>query len=550
MYVIVTHDQDTQSGYGELHDYYLFSSEDMINWQDHGIVFDSRTDTSWANLAYAPDFIYRNGKYYLFFPDGGSSIGVAVSDSPEGPYVDPLGRPLVDSSTPNANVQWLFDPGVFIDDDGQAYLYFGGGGPGNARVILLNNDMISTSGAAITIDVPNFFEALYMHKRNGVYYLTYSTNPEAGLTIDYMTSNSPTSGFVHRGTVLANPWENNGNNNHQSIVEFNDRWYIFYHNRAVSNRLGASVYQRSINVDRLYYNSDGTIQQVDAGPVGVSKLKNVNPFQITEAELIDNESGIETEHASEGSLDVMMDYGDWIKISNVDFGSGAEGFSARVAATVSTSIDIILDNLDNQPLSSLAVSGTGGLQSWQTRSTSIISLSGLHNLFLRANGRVNVNWYQFSETSGGGSSILEVELESLSDQSDFFPFVVQSDSTASGGQYIVWPNDGTEQILSEPSDGTAGRVQITFALSDHANVQFQIQVNMANWSDDSFYYKMDSGSWSTQNNSPTSGWESLVPTTFNDLPAGNHTLTIQRREDGAKLDRVILTASSGEIGSL
>ena len=105
---------------------------------------------TWANRAYAPDMIYRNGNYYLYFPDGANAIGVAVSSSPTGPFTDPLGRALVSRSTPNANVQWLFDPGVFIDDDGQAYLYFGGGGPGNARVIRLNSDMISTSGSAIT----------------------------------------------------------------------------------------------------------------------------------------------------------------------------------------------------------------------------------------------------------------------------------------------------------------------------------------------------------------------------------------------------------------
>ena len=101
VYVMVTHDQDTQSDYGQLVDYYLFSSDDMIIWQDHGIVFNARTDTSWASLAYAPDWIYRNGKYYLYFPNGAGSIGVAVSDQPDGPYTDPLGRSLINQSMPN-----------------------------------------------------------------------------------------------------------------------------------------------------------------------------------------------------------------------------------------------------------------------------------------------------------------------------------------------------------------------------------------------------------------------------------------------------------------
>jgi hypothetical protein len=332
----------------------------------------------------------------LYFPDGASSIGVAVSDNPAGPYVDPLGHSLVDHSTPNANVQWLFDPGVFIDDDEQAYLCFGGGAPGNARIIKLNKDMISTSGAAITVDAPNFFEAMYLHKRGDTYYVTYSTNPAGGMTIDYMTSKSPTSGYVHRGTVLANPWQNNGNNNHASIIDYKDQWYIFYHNRAVANKRGASIYQRSINVDLLYYNDDGTIKEVNADSKGVPKLGNVDPFQRIEAEIIDNESGIETETASEGTLNLTMNNGSWVKISNVDFNVVAEEFSASVAATGSTSIDIVLDDIDSQPVGTLTVASTGGLQDWQTQSTAIEPVTGLHDLFVRANGRVNLDWYQFT----------------------------------------------------------------------------------------------------------------------------------------------------------
>ena len=553
VYVITTHDQDTQSDYSELHDYYMFSSDDMINWQDHGVVFDARTDSSWANLAYAPDMIERNGKYYLYFPNGANSIGVAVSDSPTGPFTDPLGGPLVDRNTPNGNVDWVFDPGVFIDDDGQAYLYFGGGGPGNARVIRLNDDMISTSGSAITLDVPNFFEALYMHKRNGTYYLTYSTDTAGGLAIDYMTSNSPTSGFVHRGTVLPNPWENNNNNNHQSILEFNDQWYIFYHNRAVANARGASTYQRSINVDRLFYNGDGTIQQVNAGSAGVPKLKNIDPFVRNEAETIDSEQGIETEGPATGVRNLaFIQNGDWVKISNVDFGSGATGFEASVASdTAGGAIEIIIDDVNNAPVGSLNVGNTGGWQSWQTLSTQINTVTGLHDLYLRFTGSaeylLNLDWYRFTGNAGGGST-LEVELESLSGQSSFAPFNVAFDSAASGGQYISWPNNGT-QLLSAPADGEAGQVVIPFTLSQPADVQFHIRANLANADDDSFYYKLDSGTWTTQNNTATSGWETLMTTSFDNLSSGEHTLRILRREDGAELDQVTLVASAGVISS-
>ncbi|WP_084645580.1 endo-1,4-beta-xylanase [Marinimicrobium agarilyticum] len=407
VYVMVTHDQDDQSDYSQLVDYYLFSSDDMVNWQDHGIVWNSQTDSPWASLAYAPDFIERNGRYYLYYPDGANAIGVAVADNPEGPYTDPLGEPLVDRSTPGANVDWVFDPGVFIDDNGQAYLYFGGGGPGNARVIRLNNDMISTDGVATSIDAPNFFEALYMNKRNGTYYLTYSTDTAGGLSIDYMTSNNPTSGFTHRGTILPNPWENNNNNNHQSMVQFDGQWYMFYHNRAVANERGASTYQRSINVDRLYFNGDGSIQPVNAGPAGVPQLEYVDAFAINQAETFDTENGIETEPASEGTQNIQMGPGDWVRITGVDFGSGANGMDARVAANIDSSLEIVLDDVNSQPLATLQVSNTGGWQTWQTQSVSFSEVTGVHDVYLRSTAGHNLNWFQFTGGSGNDSSSSE-----------------------------------------------------------------------------------------------------------------------------------------------
>jgi len=143
---------------------------------------------------------------------------------------------------------------------------------------------------------------------------------------------------------------------------------------------------------------------------------------------------------------------------------------------------------------------------------------------------------------------LDVELESLNGQGSFSPFIVRSDSAASGGQYVSWPNNAN-QVLTSPSDNATGQVAIPFALSESANVSFSIRANMVNADDDSFYYKLDSGAWNTHNNSVTSGWSTLTPTTFNNLSAGNHTLFLLRREDGAGLDKVTLTASAGDITS-
>lgn len=399
MYVITTHDMDGQVGYSSLVNYHLFSSSDLVNWQDHGVVFDVRKDTKWASLAFAPDFIEHNGKYYLYFPDGADSIGVAVADRPEGPYVDALGKPLVDRDTPGAKeVVWIFDPGVFIDDDGSAYLYFGGAGPGNLRVIRLGDDLISTEGKAEVIDAPHYFEAPYLNKRNGIYYLSYSTNGDNGgsITIDYLTSKHPMKGFKHQGTMLKNPWDNRGNNNHQSLVKWKGQWYVFYHNRGVAAERGAGTFERSINVDLMAFDGDKIALAKDTRE-GVPAIQDFNPYTTVQAETMDREYGIETQTTADGKVYVEYDAGDWVKVSNVDFGKGAKQFNAQVAAKDATAIDLYLDRVADTPVATVPVPSTGGLQKWQTVSFELENVEGKHNLFVRAKGRLNLDSYQFQK---------------------------------------------------------------------------------------------------------------------------------------------------------
>ncbi|HET9954863.1 MAG TPA: family 43 glycosylhydrolase, partial [Polyangiaceae bacterium] len=166
VYVYTSHDVDGQTGF-DMVDYHAFSSDDLVNWQDHGVIIQA-SELPWATNLYAPGACAKNGKYYLYIPNSGSGIGVAVADKPGGPFVDPLKKALITKSFPNANVPWLFDPACFVDDDGQAYLYFGGGDDGgqNARVVRLNDDMISIKDSSATkIPTTAFFEASFMHKR-------------------------------------------------------------------------------------------------------------------------------------------------------------------------------------------------------------------------------------------------------------------------------------------------------------------------------------------------------------------------------------------------
>ena len=408
VYLYCSNDDDNPVGGGySMQSIVCVSSSDMKNWTDHGEVFRVPANASWASKSWAPAVISRNGKFYLYFGNNASGVGVASSTSPTGGFTDAKGGYLVNSSTPGASgtSQWLFDPAVFIDDDGQAYLYFGGNGASNARVIKLNSDMISVSGSAASITAPNFLEASWMHKRNGVYYFSYSTTGSTGQRIDYMTSSSPTSGFTHRGTAAGQP-PSNSNNNHHSIFLFNGNWYHAYHNRSVATQAGiATTYRRNLGIERLDYNSDGTIQQVAYTTDGVPQLSNVSPYANVEAEMTNAQSGIETESCSEGGRDVSyIQNGDWIKIKGVNFGSASPTtFSARVAsATSGGNIEVRWGSATGGTLiATCPVTSTGGWQTWTTKTVTVsTSVTGVHDVYLRFTGGsgflMNINWWKFN----------------------------------------------------------------------------------------------------------------------------------------------------------
>ncbi len=401
VYVLTTHDPDGSTNYNELQDYFLWSSDDMVNWQDHGIVFGTKTHTTWAFGAYAPDMFERRGKFYLIFPNVTSGLGILESDKPEGPYKDIKGSAVITAqNTQNASVEWLFDPGVLVDDDDSVYVSFGGGGPGNARIVKLTDDLKGPDGAAVTVDAPNFFEASYLHKRDGVYYFSYSKDYSGGApTIEYMTSSNPMSGYTHRGTVIPQPWDNYNGNNHHSFIDYKGKSYAFYHNQTVwANGPGngtGSIYQRSMNVDLLTYSGD-RMNQVTPTREGAPQIQNFDPFRKIEAEIIDRQSGIETERNGDGSMHVQMDNNDWYRVSKVDFGSGASILQANVAAGSNTSLEVRVGSENGTLVGTIQIPSTGGLSSFTSVSANLSGLSGVKDLYFRAKGRLNFNWYEFT----------------------------------------------------------------------------------------------------------------------------------------------------------
>ena len=239
-----------------MNEWKVYSSCDMKNWTDHGSPLRYST-FSWAKKdAWASDIVKRNGKYYFFATvehasNPGKAIGVAVSDSPTGPFVDAIGKALITNDmTRQTSISWDdIDPGVFLDKDGQAYIYWGNTVLKYAK---LKKNMTELDGPIMNIKPDNFTEAPYVHKHGKTYYLSFSRNwPEETV---YMTSDSPLGPWTHRGLIME---KNEGVKTiHHAIVDFNGKSYIFYHNSKLPT---GGEFRRSVAVEEFQYNSDGSI---------------------------------------------------------------------------------------------------------------------------------------------------------------------------------------------------------------------------------------------------------------------------------------------------
>jgi len=253
-----------QRGY-KMKDWLVFSSTDMKNWTEYPVPMKI-TDFSWAKSgdAYAAHVEKRNGKYYWYISTNWSGIGVAVSDRPEGPYKDALGKPLLTNDDCFASTHsWAcIDPAIFTDDDGTPWIFWGNGQCYYAK---LKDNMIEIDGEVKMIDFPGFqfTEAPWIHKYQGKYYLTYATEfPEK---MAYAVADHIEGPYEYKG--LLSEIAGNSNTIHQAIVEFKGQWYFVYHNGAINTDGGS--YSRSVCIDKLYHNPDGTIKRITMSTEGI-----------------------------------------------------------------------------------------------------------------------------------------------------------------------------------------------------------------------------------------------------------------------------------------
>jgi hypothetical protein len=405
VYLCTSHDEDqTVDNFFTMNDWFVFSSKDMVNWTDHGSPLSWET-FSWAsaNHSWAPHCVERNGKFYMYVPVS-DKIGVAVADSPLGPFEDAIGAPLLN------NYQYI-DPTVYIDEGGQAYLYFG-----NPKLwyVKLNADMISYSGGVqevpmttqsfgarrggATADRPSSYEeGPWFYRRNDLYYLVYPTGalPEH---IAYSTSSSPTGPWTYAGEIMSNV-SGHAFTNHAGVIDFQGRSYFFYHTQELP---GGGGYKRSVAVEEFTYGQDGSIPTIQKTSAGVTEsVAPLIPYLRVEGETMAWGDGIEVEDSSEGGRALAsIENGDFIKVESVDFLTGALSFEASVAsAGAGGTIELRVDAEDGQTIGTCTVSPTGGWQTWTTVTCEVSEISGVHDLFLVFSGGsgslFNLDWYQF-----------------------------------------------------------------------------------------------------------------------------------------------------------
>ena len=378
-----------------MYDWLLWSTTDMANWTAHGAVA-SLKDFSWRtrdNGAWAIQTVYRNGKYYLYAPLHGHGIGVLVSDSPYGPFRDPLGKPLVWQQEHWEDI----DPTVMIDDDGQAYMYWGNP---NTYYVLLNDDMISVKGDIHKLDyrLDHYQEGPWFYKRDGHYYLAYATTccPEA---LGYAMSDSPTGPWQSKGYIMRPTDRDRGN--HPGICDYKGHSYVFGQNYDLMH-LETFVHheRRSVSATEIQYQADGTIREVpywlDQKPL--QQLHWLNPYQRVEAETMAWGYGLNIVGVGNTCITDLND-GEYIRVRGVDFGSkSARQFSMTAAAKGSATITLHLNSQDGPVIGSVTIKDTGSTDRFRQFTTKVKGATGVHDLYLtfdKTSGDVRLDYWQF-----------------------------------------------------------------------------------------------------------------------------------------------------------
>ena len=386
VYLYTTHDEDYADNF-EMYDWLLYTSTDMVNWTDHGAVA-STSDFAWRsrdNGAWALQVIPRNGKFYMYCPLHGHGIGVLVADTPYGPFKDPIGKPLVWQQEHWDDI----DPTVWIDDDGQAYMYWGNP---TLYAVKLNEDMISYSGEIMKFPhIQDYQEGPWFWKRNGHYYLAFASTccPEG---IGYAMSDGPLGPWEYKGHIMDHTQRTRGN--HPGIIDYKGRSYVFGLNYDIMH-LDTFIHheRRSVSGSEMTYNPDGTIQELPYWQdCTLGQVEDFNPYRKVEAETMAWGYGLKTrKEEGRGMVVCDIDEGEYILIKGVGFGrKGASGLTACVKAEGEGTIEVHLDSVDGPLAGTLAVRPTGG--AYRNLSCKLKDCKGTRDLYFVFKGACGFEW--------------------------------------------------------------------------------------------------------------------------------------------------------------
>lgn len=447
VYVYMTNDsqeyaaqgKDGENGYGFITSIHVISSTDMVNWTDHGIfnisgkegIDGNSTGCCWAPCA-AYKKIDGKDKFFLYYTNGGAMIGVAVADSPTGPFRNERGRYLINpwGSEEEASGADALDPAVFTDDDGTSYLVWGSDcsrGPEEKRyprIRQLADDMTSFVGEEATIEAPYFFEDSGINKIGDKYIFSYCTdwNPRSAeyqdlgiCSIAYMEADSPMGPYRYVGEVLPNCGEvfkkadgsNDGGNNHHSIVKFRDEYYMFYHTMVLRTSMGIHFGGRSTHVNKLTVKQDGTFERVQQDLKGVPQLESLDPYQEVSGLTSSNNAGMQTIDSTvvlkkNGKINYVVptngakmrtvenkaDYQySWLSVKGVDFGNAApKTFVAKMKGAPNDQINfkVCADRLDGTEIVHAEI--TFDEHGEAVLSVPAENITGIHDLFFEFDG--------------------------------------------------------------------------------------------------------------------------------------------------------------------
>ena len=374
LYVFTGHDEE-KADFFWMNEWRLFSTTDMVNWTDHGCPL-AQCDFKWADdRAWAPQCIERNGKFYLYVPvhsniSHGMAIGVAVADKVEGPYRDPLGKPLYEDG------KWdHIDPTVMIDDDGQAYLYWG-----NPKLysVKLKENMIELDGEVkCDTDVQRYTEGPWIMKRKKMvqkrkqwvegkqnqYYMMYAAGgiPES---IAYSVSDHPQGPWTYVGDVMPQTNETQSFTNHSGIVNYKGHSYFFYHTGWLP---GGGGFGRSACVEEFQWNADGTLPTIRPSKEGPAPIGTLNPMQKVQAETMAFSEGIHAEWNRNQVYVCDIHNGDWIKLREVELSADIKRIQVSAASALQGGrIEVRLDSVRGPLLSTVNIARTGGWEDFRT----------------------------------------------------------------------------------------------------------------------------------------------------------------------------------------